>query len=64
MKKSYFLIVFACFLIGCKSVYIPKEFKENMIPAKPNYNEEKNWAVLPSTYSIELAAFSYQERDT
>ncbi|MDA9339374.1 DUF3089 domain-containing protein [Polaribacter sp.] len=64
MKKSFFLIVFACFLIGCKSVYIPKEFKENMIPAKPNYSEEKNWAVLPSTYSNELAAFSSQEIDT
>ena len=64
MKKVIFSIVAVCFLMSCKSAYKTQKFVAEEIPLAPNYNEEKNWAVLPSTYTKELAAFSSQERDT
>ena len=64
MNKITFLVVSICFLVGCKSVYKTQEFVSSKIPSAPNYNEEKNWAVLPNTYTNELKEFSSKEIDT
>lgn len=64
MKKITFLIVSICFLMSCKSAYKIQEFVTSNIPSEPNYNQEKNWAVLPNTYSTDLAAFSSNAIDT
>ena len=47
------------FLIGCKPTYthITNTFSESKIPVAPNYQHEKNWAVLPSKYTKDLAKF-------
>jgi hypothetical protein len=64
MKKIILLLFAICFMLSCKSTYKTQEFVTTDIPSSPNYNEEKNWAVLPSTYSTELTAFSSKELDT
>ena len=64
MKKIIFILIAVCFLMSCKSAYKTQKFVVEETPLEPNYNEEKNWAVLPSTYTKELVAFSSQERDT
>ena len=64
MKKIIFILVAVCLLMSCKSAYKTQKFLVEEIPLEPNYNKEKNWAVLPSTYTKELVAFSSQERDT
>jgi hypothetical protein len=58
-KRSYYLfrVVLGCFLvvaIGCKSSYRTETFEENKSPLRPDYEDEKNWAVLPSTYTKKL----------
>ncbi len=45
---SIFLLIF---LVGCKSTYEIKSFSKNEIPLKPDYQNEENWAVLPSKIS-------------
>ena len=64
MKKVILMLLAVCFIVSCKSAYKTQKFVTEEIPLEPNYNEEKNWAVLPSTYLKELIAFSSQERDT
>ena len=63
INKTYYLAVFI-FLVGCKSTYKTQEFSAKDIPLKPNYDNEKNWAVLPSSYSEDLKEFSSKEMDT
>ena len=64
MKKIVFLIVSVFFLGSCKSTYKTQDFLTTNIPSEPNYNNEKNWAVLPNNYSNELKQFSSKEIDT
>lgn len=63
IHKIYYLAVFI-FLVGCKSTYKTQAFSAKDIPLQPNYDNEKNWAVLPSLYSKDLKEFSSQEMDT
>lgn len=58
-KRSYYLfkIVLICFLgivVSCRSSYLTETFEESKAPLRPNYQEEKNWAVLPSKYTKKL----------
>ncbi|CAI8160836.1 MAG: Uncharacterised protein [Polaribacter sp. SA4-10] len=64
MKKFTFLLLSICFLVSCKSTQKIQNFVESNIPSAPNYNQEKNWAVLPNIYSNELKEFSSKEMDT
>lgn len=63
MKKlGYF--VFLIGIISCKSTFQTQDFLNKNIPIAPDYNEEKNWAVLPNNYSEGLKKFSSKEVDT
>jgi len=58
-KRSYYLfkIVLICLLgivVSCRSSYLTETFEESKAPLRPNYQEEKNWAVLPSKYTEKL----------
>ena len=58
-KKSYYLfrLILICVIVtfsSCRSSYMTESFEENKIPTQPNYHDEKNWAVLPSTYTEKL----------
>ena len=59
-----FYFVFLIFIVGCKSTFKTQDFSTNNIPQAPKYNDEKNWAVLPNTYSEGLKEFSSKEIDT
>ena len=63
INKIYYLAVFM-FLVGCKSTYKTQEFSAKETPSKPNYDNKKNWAVLPGSYSEDLKEFSSKEMDT
>jgi hypothetical protein len=63
MKKTYCL-VFLIALVGCKSTFQTQEFSSKDIPLEPNYNNEKNWAVLPNSYSDDLKEFASKEIET
>ena len=45
------------FLSSCKSTYVTEAFSEAKTPTIPNYQNEENWAVLPSKYTKELKEF-------
>ena len=62
--KSYYLLFFLIVFSSCKSTFKTQEFLKKDIPSVPNYNEEKNWAVLPTTYSDELKELSSKVLDT
>jgi hypothetical protein len=64
MRKITLLLLLSVVLVSCKSTFKTQEFVKKDIPREPNYNLEKNWAVLPSTYSDELKEFSSKEMDT
>jgi len=71
LKYSHYLykiIAICCFivLVGCNAAYVTKPFISDIIPAKPDYQNENNWAVLPSKYTnkiAELTAGSFSELD-
>lgn len=63
-KKLVLLVTFMFILSSCKSAFNTQEFVKKDIPIAPNYNKEKNWAVLPTTYSAALKEFSSKEIDT
>ncbi len=50
----YLLVLF----FGCRSAYEIKPFTSIKKPYKPTYENEKNWAVLPSKYNDGLKLFS------
>lgn len=62
--KRIFYFTFLILLASCKSTFKTQDFSKKDIPLAPNYNEAKNWAVLPNTYSEELKEFSSKEMDT
>jgi len=51
MCTRYFCILFIGFLSACSSSYTPNiltiPFSEQLTPARPDYNKNENWAVLP-----------------
>lgn len=59
--KRILYFTFLIVLIGCKSTFKTQDFNQNNIPQEPNYNLERNWAVLPNTYSEELKEFSFKD---
>lgn len=63
IKKISWLVFFIVF-VSCKSTYKTQDFVSKNIPSKPNYNLEKNWAVLPSKYTDELKEFASKEKDS
>jgi len=64
MVKKIFFLAFFIVLVGCKSTYKIQGFSKKDIPLKPNYNNEKNWAVLPNSSFGELKEFTSKEIDT
>ena len=64
MKNLIYFLLVGLLLSSCKSTYKTQSFQEKDIPRSPDYNDEKNWAVLPNTYSAELKEFSSTEIDT
>ena len=58
-KKGYYLfqLVLVSVILtfsSCRSTYVTEPFTENKIPQAPDYKNEKNWAILPSTYTEKL----------
>ena len=64
MVKKIFFLAFFIVLVGCKSTYKIQGFSKKDIPLKPNYNNEKNWAVLPNSSFGELKEFTSKEINT
>jgi hypothetical protein len=65
MRNKYiYLATLLIVFVSCKSTFQTQEFFKKDIPLAPNYNDEKNWAVLPNTYSEPLKEFSSKEIDT
>jgi hypothetical protein len=62
-KSFYILFVFFVFQ-SCKSTVEVHQFSKTNTPKAPNYNNESNWAVLPSTYTNALQEFSSKQIDT
>ena len=54
MIKKIGCFIVLVFLFSCKAVIKVQEFQNKEVPEAPNYKNEKNWAVLPSTYSVDL----------
>ncbi len=48
------LLCFLAILSSCRSNYLTETFERSKAPAQPNYQSEKNWAVLPSKYTKKL----------
>ncbi len=48
------LICFLAILSSCRSSYLTETFEQNKAPEQPNYQSEKNWAVLPLKYTKKL----------
>jgi len=48
----------AAFFCSCKSGYQLESFTAISAPSAPNYEQEQNWAVLPSKYPKSLLQFS------
>jgi hypothetical protein len=63
MKKELLLLLLLV-LNSCKSNYKLQYFQEKNIPELPNYDEEKNWAVVPNSYSTEFKEFVSVELDS
>ncbi|EAR11502.1 hypothetical protein PI23P_06161 [Polaribacter irgensii 23-P] len=64
MIRKISCCVFLMVLASCKSVHTVSTFQKKDIPVAPNYESERNWAVLPNTYSEGLKEFASQEMDT
>ena len=58
MKNNLFVLLLLIILVGCKSSYQTIAFKNNDIPAAPNYANEKSWAVLPTKYPESLKKYA------
>ena len=56
------LICIVVLLSSCRSSYLTKTFESNSIPSPPNYEEERNWAVLPSKYTEKLTAIASEKQ--
>jgi hypothetical protein len=63
MIKNTLYLVIIIILFSCKSTFQTQSFSEIDISIAPNYNDEKNWAVLPNSYSEDLKEFSSKEID-
>jgi hypothetical protein len=59
---GYFIVL--AFLFSCKAVINVQEFQNKEVPEAPNYLNEENWAVLPSTYSVDLKEFETKSIDS
>ena len=63
IKNIGYLIVLA-FLFSCKATIKVHEFQNKEIPKAPNYLNKKSWAVLPSSYSVDLKEFEIKPIDS
>ena len=58
-QRHYFykIIAVCCFfvLVGCNAAYVTKPFISDKNPIKPDYQNEDNWAVLPSKYTNKIS---------
>ena len=52
--KSFILFFVWILLLSCSSVYKTSEFSLSSSPTEPDYNNEENWAVLPSLWNQSL----------
>ena len=52
--KSFILFFVWILLLSCSSVYKTSEFSLSSSPTEPDYNNEVNWAVLPSLWNQSL----------
>jgi hypothetical protein len=64
MIKNIGYFVVLAFLFSCKAVINVQEFQNKEVPEAPNYLNEENWAVLPSTYSVDLKEFETKSIDS
>ena len=64
MIKKIGCFIVLVFLFSCKAVIKLQEFQNKEVPEAPNYLNEKNWAVLPSTYSVDLKEFETKSIDS
>lgn len=64
MKKILTLLVFFMVFTACKSTKNAANYIETDTSTSPNYNLEKNWAVLPNKYTKDFAEFASKEQDT
>lgn len=58
MLKRISIFSLAILLFSCKSTFVTEAFLKSKIPAKPDYQKEENWAVLPSKYPDGLKEFA------
>jgi hypothetical protein len=59
---GYFTVL--VFLFSCKAAIKVQEFQNKEVSKAPNYLNEENWAVLPSTYSLDLKEFETKSIDS
>ena len=59
---AYFIVL--AFLFNCKAAINVQEFQNKEVPEAPDYLNEENWAVLPSTYSVDLKEFETKAIDS
>ncbi len=71
MKKHLFNIYKATIVLlavvvfsNCRTTFKTQAFRFELQPKAPNYNEESNWAVLPTKYREDFRAFASQQIDT
>jgi len=64
MIKNIGCFIVLAFLFSCKAVIKVQEFQNKEVPEAPNYLNEKNWAVLPSNYSLDLKEFETKSIDS
>jgi hypothetical protein len=64
MTKNIGYFIVLAFLFSCKAVINVQEFQNKEVPEAPNYLNEENWAVLPSTYSVDLKEFETKSIDS
>ena len=63
LRRNYFYRLLAIcslvFLVGCKANYtrVTDTYSKSKAPLAPNYQQEENWAILPSKYTKELKGF-------
>lgn len=63
LKEVLYLgMLIVCF--SCKTIYNTQQFSSKKNPAKPNYNLQESWAVLPSKYTKSLQQYASKNIDT
>lgn len=60
-----FLVLFLLIIsVGCKSTFQTQSFQTDHIPAAPDYQNEKSWAVLPTKYPESLQKYATKDIDS